>query len=388
MVNMERYAEFFAQPLSLFGAGARRKLMPHLRAFSPGRVLLCTDAGLVAAGIANEMEQLLREAAAVDVVVFDGVVANPTEACVRQGVAIYKEHGCDLILSLGGGSAHDAAKAIALMAVHDGTVWDYVGINRLKHPLPPLVAVNTTAGTGSDVTRFAVITHVEKRTKLTIVDRRLTPLIAVNDPELMVGLPSTLTAHTGMDALTHAVEAYLSRMATPLTDACALKAVELIAEYLPRAYTQGTDMTARAAMAYAQYLAGIATNNAGAGAVHAVAHQLGGFYNLPHGLCNAVLLPWVLEYNASECAERLMRLGEALGGPMTVRSPIDGAQKAIERVRDFGRHLNVPNRLGILGVAEKDLPVIAQQAMEDPTVLTNPRRATASDLEQLLKAAL
>ncbi|ROQ93618.1 iron-containing alcohol dehydrogenase [Desulfosoma caldarium] len=385
---MERYAEFFAQPLGLFGAGARRKLMPHLRAFSPRRVLLCTDAGLMAAGIASEMEQLLRETAAVDVVVFDGVVANPTEPCVRQGVAMYKEHGCDMILSLGGGSAHDAAKAIALMAVHEGTVWDYVGLNKLRHPLPPLVAVNTTAGTGSDVTRFAVITHVEKRTKLTIVDRRLTPLIAVNDPELMVGLPPTVTVHTGIDALTHAVEAYLSRMATPLSDACALKAVKLIAEYLPRAYARGTDMTARAAMAYAQYLAGIATNNAGAGAVHAMAHQLGGFYNLPHGLCNAVLLPWVLEYNAAECAERLMRVGEAMRGPLAARSVLEGAQRAIEVVRDFERHLDVPNRLGLLDVKAEDMPAIAQQAMEDPTVLTNPRRATASDLEQILKAAL
>ncbi len=388
MVNMPRYAEFFGQPLSLFGVGARRKLINHLQAFSSQRVMVCTDPGIVAAGLADEMMKILRETASMDVVLFDGVVPNPTEACVNQGAAFYKEHRCTMILSLGGGSAHDTAKAIAVMVSHDGVLWDFVGINKLKNPVPLLVAVNTTAGTGSEVTRFAVITHVEKKTKLTIVDPRLTPRIAVNDPELMVGLSSELTASTGMDALTHAVEAYLSRIATPLTDACALKAMELIREHLPRAYTQGTDMQARAAMAYAQYLAGMATNNAGAGAVHAIAHQLGGFYNMPHGLCNAVLLPWILEYNAEACAERLMHMGEALGGHRDVGSVEEGVQKALEVVRDLKRQLHVPERLGMIGVQEEDVPEIARQAMEDPTVWTNPRRATASDLERVLRAAL
>ncbi|MEJ5349089.1 MAG: iron-containing alcohol dehydrogenase [Desulfosoma sp.] len=386
---MERYAEFFGQPLSLFGVGARRKLINYLQGFSPQRVMICTDPGVVAAGLADEVLKIFREmASTIDVVVFDGVVPNPTEECVNQGVAYYKEHRCNMILSLGGGSAHDSAKAIAVMASHDGVLWDFVGINKLKNPVPPLVAVNTTAGTGSEVTRFAVITHVKKKTKLTIVDPRITPHIAVNDPELMVGLPPELTAYTGLDALTHAVEAYLSRIATPLTDACALKAMELIREHLPRAYTQGTDMQARAAMAYAQYLAGMATNNAGAGAVHAIAHQLGGFYNMPHGLCNAVLLPWILEYNAEACAERLMPIAETLAGHRSVRSVDEAVQKAVEVVRNLGRQLHVPERLGMIGVKEEDVPVIARQAMEDPTVWTNPRRATASDLERVLRAAL
>ncbi|MGQ9750160.1 iron-containing alcohol dehydrogenase [Desulfosoma sp.] len=387
-VNMVRYAEFFAQPLSLFGAGARRKLMDHLRGFSARRVMLCTDAGLMAVGLGDEMLHLLREVSALDVVVFDGVVANPTEACVQKGVAFYKEHGCDMILSLGGGSAHDAAKAIAVMVSHDGALWDYVGLNKLKNPLPPVAAVNTTAGTGSEVTRFAVLTRVAKKTKVTIVDRRLIPCIAVNDPELMVSLPPALTAQTGMDALTHAIEAYLSRMATPLTDTCAMKAVELIGKYLPKAYAVGTDMEARSAMAYAQYLAGVATNNAGAGAVHAVAHQLGGFYNLPHGLCNAVLLPWVLAYNAGECAERLLRIGDALTGGLKARSAQDGAQKTVETLRVFMRHLDLPNRLGTIGVKEGDLADIARQALEDPTMWTNPRRATPKDIQGILKTAL
>lgn len=388
MADVTRYAEFFAQPVSLFGLGARRKLVGHLRAFAARRVLVCTDKGIVTAGIADELTTILRHTAQLDVVLFDGVVANPTEACVREGYELYQNQHCDMIVSVGGGSAHDAAKAVGVMVSHDGMLWEFVGINKLKNTPPPLIAVNTTAGTGSEVTRFAVLTHVEKKTKLTLVDRRLTPLIAVNDPELMVGLTPELTVQTGMDALTHAIEAYLSRIATPLTDACALEAIGLIATHLPRAYACGPDVEARAAMAYAQYLAGLASNNASAGAVHAIAHQLGGLYNLPHGLCNAVLLPWVLEYNLTACMERLGRIGEAMGKAPESGSVRVRAQKAIDVLRVFQKDLGVPEQLGAIGVTEEDLPLIARQAMSDPTVLTNPRRATVSDLLTLLRKAL
>lgn len=388
MGDMTRYADFFGQPVSLFGVGALRKLPGYLRAFSANRAVLCTDTGVVAAGIAGEVLKVLNEAAKLDVTVFDEVVANPTEECAARGYELYKATPGALLISLGGGSAHDAAKAIGVMAAHDGALWDFVGVNKLKRSLPPLIAINTTAGTGSELTRFAVITHVAKRTKLTLVDWRLTPRIAVNDPSLMVTLPPELTAQTGMDAFTHAVEAYLSRSATPLSDACALEAIRLIAEYLPRAVAHGADMEARAAMAYAQYLGGLACNSAGVGAVHAVAHQLGGLYNLPHGLCNAVLLPWVLEYNLLGCMERLAEIATIMGEDAAGKSTRLRAEKAVEAIRALGRDVGMPQRLGAIGVKEEDCPTIARQALEDPAIFTNPRRATESEIMAVLRKAL
>jgi len=388
MGDVTRFVDFFAQPVSLFGVGALAKLPAYLKSFPVTRAVLCTDKGIVAAGIAAKVLKVLHEAAKLDVAVFDGVVANPTEACVRQGYELYRACGGGMLISLGGGSAHDAAKAIGVLATHDGALWDFVGINKLKRSLPPLIAVNTTAGTGSELTRFAVITHVEKKTKLTLVDWRLTPLIAVNDPTLMVGMPPELTAQTGMDALTHAVEAYLSRSASPLTDTCALTALALITEHLPKAVAHGEAMQARSAMAYAQYLAGLACNSAGVGAVHAVAHQLGGLYNLPHGLCNAVLLPWVMEYNLEGCVERLAEIAKAMGEDVAGKPARVAAEKAVEAMRAFARGLGIPERLGAIGVKEDDLPTIARQAMEDPAIFTNPRRAAQSELLSVLRRAL
>lgn len=385
MGEMTRFADFFGQPVSLFGVGALPKLPGYLRAFSTNRAVLCTDKGVVAAGIVGEVLKVLHEAN-LAVTVFDEVTANPTAACAARGHELYRAHEGAVLISLGGGSAHDTAKAVAVMAAHDGALWDFVGINKLRRPLPPLIAINTTAGTGAELTRFAVITHVERKTKLTLVDWRLTPLIAVNDPTLMVTLPPELTAQTGMDALTHAVEAYLSRSATPLTDACALQAIRLIGEHLPKAVARGGDMDARAAMAYAQYLAGLACNSAGVGAVHAVAHQLGGIHNLPHGLCNAVLLPWVLEYNLPACLERLARIGEALSGEGGTGSV--GAEKTVEAVRVFARALGIPDRLTAIGVREEDLPAVARQAVQDPAIFTNPRRAAEPEILNVLHKAL
>ncbi len=198
-----------------------------------------------------------------------------------------KEGKCDFVVSLGGGSPHDCAKGIALCATNGGHIRDYEGVDRSAKPQLPLVAINTTAGTASEMTRFCIITDESRHVKMAIVDRNVTPLMSVNDPALMVAMPKGLTAATGMDALTHAIEAYVSTAATPITDACAIKAIELISANLRLAVRDGADLKARENMAYAQFLAGMAFNNASLGYVHAMAHQLGGFYDLPHGVCNA-----------------------------------------------------------------------------------------------------
>jgi alcohol dehydrogenase len=387
MSDVTRSGEFFAQPLCLLGAGTLRRLPGLVKGLGRKKALLCTDKGVVSTGIVDEVAKELREKAEVALEVFDGVVPNPTDVCIADGYRAFRDGECDMLISVGGGSVHDTAKAIGVMASHDGELWAYVGVNKLRKSLPPLVAINTTAGTGSEVTRFAVITNTEKKTKLTIIDWRLTPVIAVNDPNLMIGMPPPLTAATGMDALTHAVEAYVSRIATPLTDVCAIKAIALIAEYLPKAYANGKDIEARSAMAYGQYLAGLAFNSAGLGCVHAIAHQLGGMYNLPHGLCNAVLLPWVQEFNLIACTDRLAEIAIAMGEVNSWLSKRALAEKAIETLRVLTMDLNIPQRLSELGIKEEDLPAIAKQALSDPSILTNPRHATEDEVVALLRKA-
>jgi alcohol dehydrogenase len=221
--------------------------------------------------------------------VFDGVQPNPTVGNVNSGLEKLKTAQADFIISLGGGSSHDCAKGIALVASNGGKIEDYEGLDKSKVPQMRLIAVNTTAGTASEMTRFTIITDETRHVKMAIVDSHVTPFLSINDSGLMEAMPAGLTAATGMDALTHAVEAYVSTIATPLTDACAVKAIELIGRYLPTAVKEPKNQEAREQMAYAQFLAGMAFNNASLGYVHAMAHQLGGFYNLPHGVCNALL---------------------------------------------------------------------------------------------------
>jgi alcohol dehydrogenase len=254
--------------------------------------------------------------------------------------------------------------------------------------MPPFLAINTTAGTASEMTRFCIITNTDTHVKMALVDWRCTPDVAINDPLLMVDMPPALTAATGMDALTHAVEAYVSTIATPITDACALKAIELIAKWLRPAVANGANIEARDNMAYAEYLAGMAFNNASLGYVHAMAHQLGGFYNLPHGVCNAILLPEVSSFNLIACPERFADIAAAMGEKAGGLSTIEAAGLAISAIRRLARDVGIPSGLTELGVKEKDLESMAANAKKDACQATNPRTATLQQVVSLYKAAL
>jgi alcohol dehydrogenase len=265
---------------------------------------------------------------------------------------------------------------------------DYEGVDRSAKPQLPLIAINTTAGTASEMTRFCIITDESRHIKMAIVDRNVTPLLSVNDPELMLAKPRGLTAATGMDALTHAVEAYVSTAATPITDACALKAVELIAQHLRTAVAQGGNLQAREQMAYAQFLAGMAFNNASLGYVHAMAHQLGGFYDLPHGVCNALLLPHVEAFNVLTSAARLADVAVAMGVAVDKAQPEAGAQACLAAIRQLALDIGIPASLGELGVQEKDIPLLASNALKDACGLTNPRKASQADIEGIFRGAM
>ncbi|MEO4030275.1 L-threonine dehydrogenase [Chromobacterium vaccinii] len=372
---------FFIPSLNLMGAGCLQQAVDAMRGHGFRRALIVTDQGLVKAGLAGKVVKMLGDAD-IEPVVFDGVHPNPSCANVNAGLALLREKQCDVVVSLGGGSPHDCAKGIALVAVNGGKIQDYEGVDKSAKPQLPLVAINTTAGTASEMTRFCIITDESRHIKMAIVDKHTTPILSVNDPETMAGMPAALTAATGMDALTHAVEAYVSTIATPITDACALKAVELIAGFLRRAVKDGQDMEAREQMAYAQFLAGMAFNNASLGYVHAMAHQLGGFYDLPHGVCNAVLLPHVQVFNAAVAGERLGDVAIALG------EKARSAEAAIAAIKRLAADVGIPAGLAALGVKEADIPTLADNALKDACGLTNPRKGSHQDVCSIFRAAM
>jgi alcohol dehydrogenase len=288
---------------------------------------------------------------------------------------------------VGGGSAIDTAKAIGLLASNGGNIKDYEGVNKTRHAMPPLIAISTTAGTGSEVTQFAVITDERDHSKFTIVDWHMTPNVSVNDPEMMMSMPPALTAATGMDALTHAVEAYVSKNATPVTDAKAYKAAELIARGLRKAVLDGNDINAREDMCYASFLAGTAFNNAGLGLVHAMAHPLGGMYNLPHGLCNALLLQHVVKFNMNSAQSKYSELAAAVGEGKAWHSERENSESFTRFIANLARSINIPSGLSEAGVMTKDLETLANEAMDEMIGATNPRPYSAQQVLEIYRAA-
>lgn len=377
---------FFIPTVNIMGINCLDEAMSAIRNYGFRKALIVTDVGLAKAGVAGMIAEKLAMQD-IDSVIFDGAKPNPSIANVEQGLAQLQQSQCDFVISLGGGSPHDCAKGIALCATNGGHIGDYEGVDQSSKPQLPLIAINTTAGTASEMTRFCIITDESRHVKMAIVDRNVTPLLSVNDPALMVAMPKGLTAATGMDALTHAVEAYVSTAANPITDACALKAISMISANLRQAVHDGSDLLARENMAYAQFLAGMAFNNASLGFVHAMAHQLGGFYDLPHGVCNAVLLPHVQSFNASVCAERLTDVAHALGADIRGFSPEEGAQAAIAAIRALARDVEIPAGLRELGAKLQDIPLLAANALKDACGLTNPRPAEQRQIEEIFRSA-
>lgn len=378
---------FYIPSSNLMGPGCLSEAATAIASHGFTRILIVTDKFLNKIGVVEKVSKLLEQAGVASVV-FDETKPNPTVENVEAGLAKLKANNCDCVMSLGGGSPHDCAKGIALLAANGGEIKDYEGVDRSAKPQLPLFAVNTTAGTASEMTRFCIITDDARHIKMAIVDKHVTPLMSVNDPELMLAKPASLTAATGMDALTHAIEAYVSIAATPITDAVAIKAIEMIQANLRQAVDHGDDIQARDNMAYAQFMAGMAFNNASLGYVHAIAHQLGGFYDLPHGVCNAVLLPHVQRYNSEVAAERLTDVARALGVDTTGMAGSDGAAAAIAAICQLSSDVRIPAGLTELGVKEEDFDILAENALKDACGFTNPKQATHEEIVAILKAAM
>nr|WP_312774730.1 L-threonine dehydrogenase [Atlantibacter hermannii] len=377
---------FYIPAINVIGLNSLNQALDTARDYGYKSALIVTDIMLAKLGMAEQLQQSLAERN-IKSVVFDGTHPNPTTTNVSAGLEILKNHHCDCVISLGGGSPHDCAKGIALVATNGGNIRDYEGVDRSAKPQLPMIAINTTAGTASEMTRFCIITDEERHIKMAIVDKHVTPVMSVNDPALMMGMPKSLTAATGMDALTHAIEAYVSIAATPITDACALKAITMIAKHLPVAVEEGDNLVAREAMAYAQFMAGMAFNNASLGYVHAMAHQLGGFYDLPHGVCNAVLLPHVEQFNSRVAAARLRDCAAAMGVEVSAMSAQQGADACIAAIRQLAKSVHIPTGLRDLNVKEQDFAILAANALKDACGLTNPVQASHEEIISIYQAA-
>ncbi len=381
--------DYFLPTTNYFGRGSVKVVGEKAKLLGGTKVLVVTDGFLsqLSGGPVEQVLELLK-AEGIESVIYDKVEPNPKDTNVSDGLKIYQEEKCDMIITVGGGSPHDCGKGIGIAATHEGDLYDYAGIDTLENPLPPIIAVNTTAGTASEITRHAVITNTKLKIKYVIVSWRNTPLVSINDPLLMLGKPAALTAATGMDALTHAVESYITLGANPVTDAAAIQAMKLISNNLRQVVANGQNIEARENMAHASLLAGMAFNNSGLGYVHAMAHQLGGLYDMPHGVANAVLLPHVARYNLISNPKKYADMAGFLGENIEGLSVMEAADKTIEALRRLSSDVGIPSGLKELGVKEEDFEYMAEMALKDGNAGTNPISGTKEDIIKIFKEAM
>ncbi|MDH4290136.1 MAG: iron-containing alcohol dehydrogenase, partial [Aquincola sp.] len=372
------------QPFVLVGPGSAARLGQAIADFGHRRLLLVTDTVITRLGLMAPLTEALREAG-TPFVVFDAITPDAPIPVIEEGLELYRAEGCDAIVAFGGGSVMDAAKVIALAAANHKRPRELAGYFRGLHGPAPIYAVPTTAGTGSEVTVAAIISDPGLGRKYMVADTRIVPDMAALDPTLMIGLPAAVTAATGMDALTHAIEAFISEWATPYTDRMALAAASMIWQHLPRVVRDGSDLVSREKMALASTYAGLAFTRANVGNVHAIAHQLGGRYHVPHGQANAIMLPPVLRWCLPDAAPRLARLAERVG----LRSNGDRAtaEKLVDAVQALNDALSMPRTLDAL--REDDIPELARAACHEADMnYPVPRRMSRADCETLLRSVL
>jgi alcohol dehydrogenase len=364
-----------------YGVGVAKSLADVIKKDNFKRLVLVSDEGVAGSGLLRQVTDAL-DAHQLKWTVFDRVEPNPKDYNVQEGTDIASRSGADCLVAIGGGSPIDCAKAIAVVARQGGAVRDYEGPGKIGPDVLPLIAIPTTAGTGSEVTFSSVITDSGEKFKFSIKDPKIAPKVALVDPEMTLTMPPELTAATGMDALTHAIEAFTANASEPLADSAALYAIELISAHLRNAVSDGHHMEARAAMLLGSVLAGIAFSHSDVAAVHCVAEALGGKYDAAHGVCNAVVLPAVMEYNMTYCQERYARIAGAMG--LTYENAADGASQAVMAVQQLATDVRLPE-FGSLGVQEKDLEELAANSFKNGSNIDNPRPMKKEDYLKLFQ---
>jgi alcohol dehydrogenase len=376
----------FLIPEVIFGLGTLGEVGGAIRRVGGRRPMLVSDPGVLAAGWVDRAMPHLDDVS-VSYRLWHGLTPNPKDFEVQAAFESYLESGCDALLAIGGGSCIDVAKAVAILSGNGGHILDYEGIDRATGPIPPTVMVPTTGGSGADVSQFCVVTDTTRRFKVTIGGRALVPEISITDPEVLTTMSCELTAHTGLDALSHAIESCVSEACDFLSKGHAVAAIQGIVEHLPAAVQDPGDLTAREGMARSSLQAGLAFGNALLGATHAIAHQIGGLLDLPHGLLNAILLPHVMRFNAETHAERYVDVARALGVNTDRLAAGTAAERAVERVEELARSLEIPAGLRELGVDPGDFDAFARNALSDAYIATNPRPVSEDDVRRICIAA-
>jgi alcohol dehydrogenase len=380
--------KFLSPHVALFGQGSRQLLSDILQGKEYKKALVVTDANLVKLGIVKKISDILEEAG-VAYSVFSDVNPNPTVNNVKAGFAQYQAEQCDFVLTIGGGSPQDCGKAVAILAKNDGDLLEYIRDKKPSKAAADVIAVTTTAGTGSECTLAYVISDTDTQMKYGTRDENVQPLVAVNDVDLMFGLPSHITAATGMDALTHAVECVIGRRVFLLTKELGLSAIKLVFEYLQAAVEDGKNLEAREGMATAQYLAGLAFGNSGVGLVHSMSHQLSAVYDIAHGLANATLLPVILEYEAPECRPQLAEIARTLWAlEADGLSDEQAAALTISKIEELSRAVGTYKPLSELGVKEEDLELLAEKTMQDGSLGNSARIPTVEEVVEIYRKAL
>ena len=380
---------FIINETSFFGPGARKELHEAIRGLGKSKVLVVTDKGLLQFGVTKMVTDVLDEAGiAYDI--FSEVKPNPTVSNVKAGIDAFKRAQADILVAIGGGSSIDTAKAIGIVIANP----DFSDIISLEGCAPtqnksvPIIALPTTAGTAAETTINYVIIDEEKQKKMVCVDPNDIPAVAIIDAELMYSLPKGLTAATGMDALTHAIEGYITKGAWELSDMFEIEAIRMISRYLPMSVSDPKNPEGRNGMAVAQYVAGMAFSNVGLGLVHGMAHPLGALFDIPHGVANAVLLPTIMEFNMPYCITKYRHIAEAMGIDTSSMNDNEAAQAACDAVKQLSQMVGIPATLTELGITDENIPALTRQALDDVCTPGNPRPVTYDEVANIYRSLL
>ncbi|UOF92464.1 iron-containing alcohol dehydrogenase [Fodinisporobacter ferrooxydans] len=374
----------FVTPEIIFGNNSINQVGESLRRLGAKKVFVVSDHEIFNFGWTEEAIYYLRQNG-LSHFNWNEVTSNPKDYEIHEGVKKYLHNDCDAVLGVGGGSVIDAAKSIALLGTNGGTIHQYEGVDKITVPLPPMVMIPTTAGSGSEVSQFSIIVDTKRSVKMTIISKSLVPDIAIIDPRTLTTMDHRLTAYTGMDVLTHAIESYISLAATPLTQVLSLQAIRLVAKFLRPSTASKYNMAAKESMAMASLQAGLAFSNAILGAAHAISHQLGGLLDCPHGEVTAILLPHVMQFNLIACPEKYIDMAEAFGEKTFGLSEMEASRLAIQAVQDLVTDLGIPATVSKHGLQDDHIPALSQNALNDACMITNPRDMTLEDIASILK---
>lgn len=377
----------FVVPEFVLGDGSLNLAGQYAGNFGAKKAFLVTDPGVINSGWTKKV-QVSLEKAGIRYVLFSDITPNPRDTEVMAGAEKYLHEQCDIIVAVGGGSPMDCAKGIGIVASNDDQILTFEGVDRVGIPIPPLICIPTTAGSSADVSQFAIITDTNRRVKIAIISKAIVPDVALIDPVTTTTMPTNITVYSGMDAFVHAIEACVSTANSMVTDLQALEAIRIVRKNLQNAIEHPSDMNYKNSMALGSLLAGIAFSNASLGLVHSMAHTLGGYYDLIHGLCNGIILDYVFEYNFESASEQYFRVAEALGLDLNGLSYDQKKRKILEDLILFKKNIGIPRSLSEVGVKKDDIPLLARHVLRDPCLVTNPREPSLKDIEDIYERAL